>query len=86
MGDENKLADSMQTVVKAHAILASFHSEACSRGCCVWRIASLRPTSASARPRKTRFRLEALPWPGGTRTRWVAHLVSVTWWLHMASS
>ena len=32
-------------------------------------------------PRKTRFRLAALPWPGGSSTRWVALQVSALLWL-----
>jgi hypothetical protein len=39
--------------------------------------------STSSRPRKTRFQLEALPWLGGIRTRWVANQVSSRVWLHM---
>ena len=36
------------------------------------------------RSRKTRFRLTALSWPGGARTRWVTYLVSVCRGLHDA--
>ena len=42
-----------------------------NRTACTLAVYASQPRSP-VRPRKTRFRLVALPWPGGIRTRWVA--------------
>ena len=43
-------------------------------------------TPITRTPRKTRFRLAALPWPGGSPTRWVTSSGFRSCWLYMTSS